>query len=153
MNTAYAVDEWHNGVTVMDKDTLLHIVKSEIERTTGCTDPVSIALAVSRAVRELGCVPDEVEVVVSPNLYKNAINVGIPGTGKRGMVWAAALGAVIDNSDAGLAILDAVDEAAMRAAGELIEKRRVCVGYDQRAPDAQGLFPTPRRDVDQTKLG
>jgi L-cysteine desulfidase len=148
MNTTYAVDEWHNGVTVVDKNTLIQIIESEIERTTGCTDPVSIALTVSRAMRELGGVPDRVEVTVSPNLYKNAINVGIPGTGKRGMVWAAALGAVIDNSDAGLAILDAVDGATMRAAGKLIEERRVDVGYDEGAPDALYIKATVSAGAD-----
>ena len=132
----------------MDKNTLIQIIEGEIERTTGCTDPVSIALTVSRAARELRGVPDKVEVTVSPNLYKNAINVGIPGTGKRGMVWAAALGAVIDNSDAGLAILDAVDEATMRAAGELIEERRVDVGYDERAPDALYIKATVSAGAD-----
>jgi L-cysteine desulfidase len=119
----------------MDRGTLIEILQSEIERTTGCTDPVSIALTVSRAVGALGREPDDVEVTVSPNLYKNAINVGIPGTGKRGMVWAAALGAVIDDSDAGLAILDAVDERTMDAAAKLVEARRVRVSYDEHAPD------------------
>ncbi|MBN1641132.1 MAG: serine dehydratase subunit alpha family protein [Anaerolineae bacterium] len=119
----------------MDKETLLRELQREIERTTGCTDPVSISLAVSRAVHELGCPAEEVSVVVSANLYKNAINVGIPGTDKRGMLWAAALGAAIDNSAAGLSILDGVGDAALCAAEDMLRAGRVHVRYDDDAPD------------------
>jgi L-cysteine desulfidase len=119
----------------LDQDTLIRILESEIERTTGCTDPVSISLAVSRAVRDLRHLPDRIVVTVSPNLFKNAINVGIPGTGKRGMLWAAALGAVIDNCDAGLAILDAVEADTLHAAERLIQEGRISVGYDEDVPD------------------
>jgi len=124
----------------MDKNRVIEILTSEIERTTGCTDPVSICLAVSRAMRELGCQPDKVVVTVSPNLYKNAINVGIPGTEVRGMLWAAALGAVIDNSEAGLALLDAIDETKMAAAHILIDQDQVHVGYDKSIPDALYIY-------------
>ena len=119
----------------MDKQSLIQILRGEIERTVGCTDPVSIALAVSRATRELGATPDRVVVMVSPSLYKNAINVGIPGLGKRGLLWAAALGAVIDHggelrrSEAGLAILDEVSDEDMRAAETLLQEKRVHVDY------------------------
>jgi len=124
----------------MDTNRVIEILTSEIERTTGCTDPVSICLAVSRATCELGTLPDKVVVTVSPNLYKNAINVGIPGTEVRGMLWAAALGAVIDNSEAGLALLDAIDEDKMSAAQVLIDQARVHVGYDESISDALYIY-------------
>ncbi len=113
----------------MDKDELIQILMSEIERTTGCTDPVSISLAVSRATRELGRTPERVVVTVSPSLYKNAINVGIPGLDKRGLLWASALGAVIDHSEAGLAILDYVDDEAIARATRLLDQGRIEAGY------------------------
>ncbi|MBN1580906.1 MAG: serine dehydratase subunit alpha family protein [Anaerolineae bacterium] len=113
----------------MDKQNLVQLLKGEIERTVGCTDPVSIALAVSRAARELGTIPHKIVVMVSPSLYKNAINVGIPGLDKRGVLWAAALGAVIDQSEAGLAILDNVGKEDVRAAETLLQAGRVRIEY------------------------
>jgi len=111
----------------LDKRTLLETVRQEIERTTGCTDPVTIALAVSRAVRELGGVPQRVDVTVSPNIYKNAIGVGVPGAGRKGVEIAAALGAVVDHSEARLAILDYVTEPKLAQAIALLAKGQVSV--------------------------
>jgi L-cysteine desulfidase len=42
-----------------------------------------MCLAVARATEELGQMPERIEVIVSPNVYKNGVNVGVPGTGKR----------------------------------------------------------------------
>jgi L-cysteine desulfidase len=113
----------------MEREFINRILKNEIERTTGCTDPVTVSLAVSRATRELGCIPEKVVVTVSPNLYKNAICVGVPGTGMHGMYIAGALGAVIDHSEAGLAILDYLTEAKLDEAKAMLEEGRVKVGW------------------------
>lgn len=109
----------------MDQTTLLTVLKSEIERSTGCTDPGSVALAVARATRELGTLPEQISVTVSPNVFKNGISVGVPGTGKRGLGIAAALGAVINRPAAGLAIFDHVTPAALAQANTLIAAERV----------------------------
>jgi L-cysteine desulfidase len=103
----------------VDRTQLARLLKSELERSTGCTDPGAVCLAVSRAVRELGRPPETIRVSVSPNVYKNGVNVGIPGTGRRGLVIAAALGAVLDDAELGLAILDRVDDEALREAEAL----------------------------------
>jgi L-cysteine desulfidase len=100
----------------MDKESLLGVLREEIERSTGCTDPGAVCLAVSRAVRELSQRPERVVVTVSPNVYKNGVSVGVPGTGQRGLRIAAALGAVLDKSEAGLAILDYVTEEKLEEA-------------------------------------
>ena len=113
----------------MDKKTLLNIIQSELERSTGCTDPGSVALAVSRATRELGTTPEEIRVIVSPNVFKNGVSVGIPGTGKRGLVIAAALGAVISRFEAGLAIFDYVTPTLLAQAEIMVAAGRVQVHY------------------------
>ena len=95
----------------------------------GCTDPAAVCLAVSRAVRELGARPDRVDVTVSPNVYKNGAGVGVPGTGMRGLEVAAALGAVLENGDAGLAMLDGVTPELLTAALELLGGGRVTVQH------------------------
>jgi L-cysteine desulfidase len=100
----------------VDRVQLIRLLQSELERSTGCTDPGAVCLAVARAVRELGRPPEAIRVSVSPNVYKNGANVGVPGTGRCGLVTAAALGAALDRVELGLAILDTVDERALRRA-------------------------------------
>ncbi len=117
------------------KELILNILKSEIEKSTGCTDPGSVTLAVSRAARELGAAPEKVTVTVSPNLFKNGVSVGVPGTGKRGLDIAAALGCYIDKSEEGLAVLDYVTPETLRAAEAFLAVGGVSVTYAE--------FPDP----------
>lgn len=118
----------------MDKKLLISIIKKEIEKSTGCTDPGGVCLAVSRAYRELGKPPEQIKVTVSPNIYKNGVSVGIPGTGKRGLHMAAALGALIDKSEVGLAILDYVTGEIIDKANNILERDIVTVNYEE-TPD------------------
>ena len=77
---------------MIDKQKLLDILTSEIESSTGCTDPGSVCLAVAVAAHPLGRRPEKIDVLVSPNIYKNGVSVGIPGTNRIGLELAAALG-------------------------------------------------------------
>ncbi len=113
----------------MHKHVLLNIIKNELERSTGCTDPGAVAFAVARATRELESAPEKIEVIVSPNVFKNGVSVGIPGTGKRGLGIAAALGAVIVRDDAGLAIFDFVTPALLAQAEAMVAQGRIQVRY------------------------
>lgn len=117
------------------KELILNVLKSEIEKSTGCTDPGSVTLAVSRAVRELGTAPEKVTVTVSPNLFKNGVSVGVPGTGKRGLDIAAALGCYIDKSEEGLAVLDYVTPEILKKAEAFLDKGGIQVTYAE--------FPDP----------
>jgi hypothetical protein len=58
----------------------MDVLKSEIELSVGCIDPGAVCLAVHKATRALGPKPSQVTVAVSPNIYKNGISVGVPGT-------------------------------------------------------------------------
>ena len=118
----------------MNKEAILEILKKEMERATGCTEPGSVVLAVSRATKELGDTPDRIDVTVSPSIYKNGVGVGVPGTGMRGLAIAAALGALMGRSEEGLAILDHVDGPTVERAKELIKEDRVSVKYEE-TPD------------------
>ena len=69
---------------MIDKQKLLDILTSEIESSTGCTDPGSVCLAVAVAAHTLGRRPEKIDVLVSPNIYKNGVSVGIPGTNRIG---------------------------------------------------------------------
>jgi len=113
----------------LHKQQLIRVLQQEMELSTGCTDPGAVCLAVSRAVKELGQAAERVTVTVSPNVYKNGISVGVPGTGKRGLPIAAALGAVLDKSEVGLAILDHVTETKLMQATRLLSANAIQVQY------------------------
>lgn len=120
----------------MDKTLLINVLKKEIEKSTGCTDPGAVTLAVAKAVEVLEKEPDIIEVSVSPNLYKNGISVGIPGTGKRGLYQAAALGIYLARwTGEGLGLLDHVDDGMVKSSQEVLNAKRVKVTYLKQAPD------------------
>ena len=64
-------------------------------------------------------------VTVSPNIYKNGINVGVPGTGHAGprtspQRWAQSS----SRGTSGLTMLDRVTEDDLAAARDLVEQRQ-----------------------------
>lgn len=115
-------------------DLILDILHREIQRTTGCTDPGTVSLAVARARRALGQVPDHVAVIVSANLYKNAACVGVPGTGMTGLPIACALGAFLDHYESGLDILNHLTPQTLSAAQQMINAGEVEVKWEN-TPD------------------
>ncbi|HHT48700.1 MAG TPA: serine dehydratase subunit alpha family protein [Firmicutes bacterium] len=120
----------------MDKALLIQVLKKEIEKSTGCTDPGAVTLAVAKATSILGEKPDQIKVAVSPNVYKNGISVGVPGTNQRGLLQAAALGIYLAEwTGEGLGLLDYVDDQIVQAAQELLKNNRVEVSYLKNAPD------------------
>lgn len=101
------------------------LLNREVVPALGCTEPIAVSLAVAKAREVLGCEPAQVKVYVSPNIFKNGMGVGIPGTGKVGLYMAAALGAVYGNADEGLALLAGVTADAVQKANQLLEQNRV----------------------------
>ncbi len=70
------------------------LFKQEIRPALGCTEPAAVALACAAAAEQLQGPVCRVLVQTDPNIYKNGMGVFIPGTGKTGLLWAAALGAL-----------------------------------------------------------
>ena len=77
------------------REQIIALVKSEVVPAVGCTEPIAVALCVARATETLGAVPDQIDVLLSANILKNAMGVGIPGTGMIGLPIAIALGALV----------------------------------------------------------
>lgn len=102
----------------MDKTEIKEIVdliKREVVPAIGCTEPIAVALCAARAAELLGMEPESITVQLSANILKNAMGVGIPGTGMIGLPIAVALGALIGKSEYGLEVLkDCSDEAVAR---------------------------------------
>ena len=92
----------------MTQAEMLQILKQELASALGCTEPVAIAYAAAKARSVLGTMPNHAKILVSRNILKNAMGVGIPGTKVVGLEMAAALGIIGGNSDAVLEVLDGV---------------------------------------------
>jgi L-cysteine desulfidase len=92
----------------MDKelrDQLSEIMHHEVLPATGCTEPGAVALCVARAVETLGAEPTAIRLRLSKNVFKNAMGVGIPGTGMIGLPIAVAMAVTHGESRRGLEIL------------------------------------------------
>lgn len=86
---------------MLDKDTrdnIIAIIKRQVVPAVGCTEPMAVALCVARATENLGKRPEKIRVLLSGNMLKNAMGVGIPGTGMIGLPIAVALGAIVGKS-------------------------------------------------------
>lgn len=91
------------------------LLQQEVVVATGCTEPGAVALCVSKARELLGRMPDRVEVWLSKNVYKNALGVGIPGTGMIGLPIAIAMAVVAGDTQRGLQVLNMPREEVEKA--------------------------------------
>lgn len=80
-------------------------IKREVVPALGCTEPIAIALASAKATEALGTAPKKIKVLVSGNLLKNGMGVGVPGTGMTGLDIAAAVGATGGKPELDLEVL------------------------------------------------
>ena len=98
-----------------ERDCIIGLIKREVVPAIGCTEPIAVALCVARATELLGGMPERIEARLSANILKNAMGVGIPGTGMVGLPIAIALGATIGRSEYQLEVLkDCTPEAVER---------------------------------------
>ncbi len=114
---------------MLTSEFFLKILHKEIEVATGCTDVGVAALIGAKAVEILGDVPQQIHLTFSANIYKNGINVFVPGTNLRGLAIACALGVFIGSSKAGMAVLDQVDDAILLKARKYVDENRIKVGF------------------------
>ena len=106
----------------MDNKQIIALIKQEVVPAIGCTEPAAVALCTAYATEALGLRPERIDVSLSANMLKNAMGVGIPGTGMTGLPIAVALGALTGKSANGLEVLKdvcpkAVEEAKAWLAG------------------------------------
>lgn len=81
------------------------LMQHEVVPATGCTEPGAVALCVAKAVETLGSEPQCINLHLSKNVFKNAMGVGIPGTGMIGLPIAVAMAVVHGDSKQGLEVL------------------------------------------------
>jgi L-cysteine desulfidase len=117
------------------EDRYLELLKREVVPALGCTDPIAIALAASKARSVLPRDPDRIDIILSRNMLKNAMAVGIPGAGDSGVELAAALGSFAGEHDAGLRVLKALGDTGVQRARQFVNERRVGVRLQENSSE------------------
>ena len=87
------------------REQIVALIHQEVVPAVGCTEPMAVALCVARATEDLGCRPEKIRVWISANMLKNAMGVGIPGTGMIGLPIAVAMGAIVGKSEYQLEVI------------------------------------------------
>ncbi|HNW34238.1 MAG TPA: L-serine ammonia-lyase, iron-sulfur-dependent, subunit alpha, partial [Candidatus Ozemobacteraceae bacterium] len=121
----------------MSIERLENALHCDVKAAWGCTEPVTIALAACHAARQAGGTARRITLNVSTNLFKNAMEVGIPGAGGgHGISLAAALGVHAPHPVPDLRILSAIDPVWLGKARTMIESGAVQLHID---PKQYGL--------------
>jgi len=112
-----------------ERKQIIDLIKKEVIPAIGCTEPIAVALCVAKAAETLGMKPEKIEVLLSANILKNAMGVGIPGTDMVGLPIAVALGALIGRSEYQLEVLrdctpEAVEQTVYRREANLYFSQR-----------------------------
>lgn len=109
---------------------IIELIQKEVKPALGCTEPIAVSLAVARsceALRQIGVEVSHLTVEVSANILKNGMGVGIPGTGMIGLHIASALAVTCGKSCYGLEVLKDLSPAAIEAAKEMVDAKKVKV--------------------------
>ena len=113
-----------------EDQSIIELIKREVKPALGCTEPIAVSLAVAKATEEIekkGLSVDRVEVEVSPNILKNGMGVGVPGTGMIGLHIAAALGVTCGKSAYKLEVLRDIDTDSIDRAKKMLELETVSI--------------------------
>lgn len=113
---------------MLDKNTrqsIIALIQREVVPAVGCTEPIAVALCTARATETLGQRPEKITVMLSANILKNAMGVGIPGTGMIGLPIAIALGAIVGRSDYELEVIKDVTPETLEEGKAYVEEKRI----------------------------
>ena len=114
-----------------ERKQIIDLVRREVIPAIGCTEPIAVALCVAKTVETLGTKPENIKVFLSANILKNAMGVGIPGTGMIGLPIAVALGAIIGKSEYQLEVLKDSTPEAVKLGKQYINEKRVCISLKE----------------------
>ena len=113
------------------REQIIALMKREVVPAVGCTEPMAVALCVARATEVLGYLPDKITVLLSANILKNAMGVGIPGTGMIGLPIAIALGAIVGKSEYKLEVLKDITPETLEQGKQYINEGRIDIQLKQ----------------------
>ena len=114
-----------------EREMMLALLHREVVPAIGCTEPMAVALCVAKATERLGQQPERIQLRLSANILKNAMGVGIPGTGGMiGLPIAIALGAIGGKSCLGLEVLRDCTEEDLEAAKRYIAEDHIQIALE-----------------------
>ena len=143
---------------MLDKEVrneIIDLVNREVVPAVGCTEPMAVALCTARATELLGCKPEEIKVLLSANILKNAMGVGIPGTGMIGLPIAVALGSLIGKSEYQLEVIKDLTPEWLEAGKQFVAENRICIGLKEKdiRPQPLSLERTPTLSMRRKTTG
>lgn len=119
-----------------------------VQPSLGCTEPAAIALAAALAREAAGGAVKKVAILCDANVFKNSLNVNIPGLKEvKGASIAAGLGALAGDSQLRLEILSKVTPEDVLAARELVNRGLINVSTGER--ERPGLYIEARVETDR----
>ncbi len=122
----------------MSLNQLERTLKLDLKAALGCTEPIAIALGTCKAKRLTTGKTKNILLRLSTNLLKNAMEVGIPGTGgQRGITLAAALGSLSPAENPSLTLLEGMTDEWLKEAKKINDSEIVHV---ELVPEMRGLY-------------
>lgn len=118
-------------ITKPEREQIIALIKREVVPAIGCTEPIAVALCVAKATETLGCRPEHIKVLLSANILKNAMGVGIPGTDMIGLPIAVALGALIGKSEYELEVLKDSNPTAVEEGKKMIDSQCIDIALKE----------------------
>ncbi|BEG62094.1 serine dehydratase subunit alpha family protein [Coprobacter fastidiosus] len=115
----------------LERTKILKLIQQEVIPAIGCTEPISVALCTAKAKEILGTIPEKITVYLSANILKNAMGVGIPGTGMIGLPIAIALGALIGKSEYQLEVLKECTHEAVKRGKKMIDQKSISISLKE----------------------
>ncbi|TFZ39691.1 serine dehydratase subunit alpha family protein [Soehngenia longivitae] len=112
------------------EEKLLSILKNQVVKALGCTEPAAVALAVAKAREILAEDIESLEVNVNTNVLKNGMCVGIPFTNEKGLVMACAIAMIHGNSSDGLEVLNNIDDDTLQQARCIVDRDSIKIKVD-----------------------
>lgn len=110
---------------------IIQLIHQEVVPAVGCTEPMAVALCTAKATEMLGCLPERITALLSANILKNAMGVGIPGTGMIGLPIAIALGSIVGKAEYQLEVIRDLTPQALEEAKKYIEEKRIDIQLKQ----------------------
>ncbi|AIO19596.1 Serine dehydratase alpha chain [Candidatus Izimaplasma bacterium HR1] len=114
----------------MDSYTAKKILDSNLTKTMGCTDIGVVGYIASIGAYILRNKKiKSVDLVMSEELYKNSVNVGVPGLRKSGLDKALALGILLKNPKKQLSVFESVTNDDIEKIEELLSEIDVTISH------------------------
>jgi len=133
-----------------ETDRIIALIKRQVVPAIGCTEPIAVALCVAKATEILEGVPEKIDVLLSANILKNAMGVGIPGTGMIGLPIAIALGALIGKSEYQLEVLRDCTPESVELGKAYIAQKRIHISLKENIEEKLYVEVNCSKDGDRT---